>query len=195
MKILLLLLLTLPLMGQNTRYSDTTNRVYGSYLQPISGAIVRVCASNATGTPCNPTAAIYGSIDGTASQANPFTSDAEGNYSFYVAPGRYLIQITDPKTSSTFGKPDVVVPPDPTGTATLAYSVAQNVGIFTTTGASTDTYAVPGMTSNGVCQLPIPTNTTATSMTGLTVTTNAGSITLSHPATAGGSFAFFCTLQ
>lgn len=60
---------------------------------PAPFALVRVCAITATGSPCSPTANIYADPALTAPLSNPYTTDDEGNYSIFVAPGYYLVQI------------------------------------------------------------------------------------------------------
>src|SRR6185437_2134501 len=58
-------------------------------------ATVRVCTEPASGTPCTPLASIFSDPGLTTPLANPFTSDASGNYAFYAACGpQYHIQLS-----------------------------------------------------------------------------------------------------
>src|SRR6266480_2123639 len=66
----------------------------------VSGALITVCTSAGTGTPCTPKVTnIYADealtipIIGTGNTGTT-NSDANGNYGFYIAPGSYVITIT-----------------------------------------------------------------------------------------------------
>jgi hypothetical protein len=61
---------------------------------PAPFALVRVCPYTALGVPCSPLALLYSDPGLTQSVPNPFTTDNYGNYSFYLAAGFYIIQIT-----------------------------------------------------------------------------------------------------
>jgi hypothetical protein len=67
---------------------------FGGTLHAAGSLTVTVCTSSATGLPCSPKATIY--TDSTAGTAatNPFTTDANGNYGFWVTPGIYVVTIT-----------------------------------------------------------------------------------------------------
>src|SRR5215475_5345753 len=95
--------------GQGTRKDDI---VFNSRGVPLAGATVRVCTMPASGQPCTPLALIYSDAALTQALANPTTSDGLGNYHFYAAPGRYMIEISGPSIT-TKQIPDVVIPLDP----------------------------------------------------------------------------------
>src|SRR4029077_17296956 len=86
--------------------------VFNSRGIPLAGATVRVCAMPASGQPCTPLALIYSDSALTQALANPTTSDGLGNYYFYAAPGKYMIEISGPAIT-TKQIPDVIISPDP----------------------------------------------------------------------------------
>jgi len=95
--------------AQGTRKDDI---VFNSRGVPLAGASVRVCTMPATGQPCAPLALIYSDAALTQALANPTSSDGLGNYHFYAAPGKYMIEISGPDIS-TKQIPDVIIPLDP----------------------------------------------------------------------------------
>ena len=109
--------------AQGSRKDDIVLNRFG---QPVAGATVRVCTSGATGTPCSPLASIYSDVSLTQPLANPLTSDGQGNYHFYAAPGRYVIQLSGAGVTTTT-IPDVLLPADPTSPSFQTLSVAQNI--------------------------------------------------------------------
>ena len=97
------------IFAQGSRKDDI---VFGPAGHPVAGATVRVCQGAATGTPCSPLATIYTDATLTVSSANPFQSDGIGNYHFYAAAGRYMIQISGPNITGTITQRDVILAPD-----------------------------------------------------------------------------------
>src|SRR5579872_2251926 len=83
--------------AQGSRKDDI---VFNAQGRPMAGATVRVCTSGATGTPCTPLAPIYSDAALTQAFANPLSTDGMGNYTFYAAPGRYMIEIDGPGITS-----------------------------------------------------------------------------------------------
>ncbi len=84
--------------AQGSRKDDV---VFNSRGQPLAGATIRVCTASATTTPpCTPLALIYSDVALTQALANPTTSDGMGNYKFYAAPGRYVIEISGPSITT-----------------------------------------------------------------------------------------------
>lgn len=57
-------------------------------------ATVRVCPLTSTGTNCTPTSSIFSDAAETQPLGNPMSADQFGNYSFWAAPGFYLVQVT-----------------------------------------------------------------------------------------------------
>lgn len=96
--------------GQSSRKDDI---VFNSRGVPLAGASVRVCAMPAAGQPCTPLALIYSDAALTQALANPTTTDGLGNYFFYAAPGKYMIEISGPGIT-TKQIPNVILPLDPT---------------------------------------------------------------------------------
>ncbi|HXN71570.1 MAG TPA: hypothetical protein VN861_03340 [Candidatus Acidoferrales bacterium] len=61
---------------------------------PAPSAAVRVCPYiGGSGTPCSPTANLFLDPGLTIASPNPATSDSFGNYSLWVSPGAYLVQV------------------------------------------------------------------------------------------------------
>ena len=117
------LFLPLSVRAQGSRKDDIVLNRFG---QPVAGASVMVCTSGATGTPCSPLAGIFSDVALTQPLANPLTSDGQGNYHFYAAPGRYMIQISGAGTTTTT-IPDVLLAADPTSPSFQSLSVTQNI--------------------------------------------------------------------
>ena len=118
--------------AQGSRKDDV---VFNAQAQPMAGATVRVCTSSATGEPCSPLANIYSDVALTQALANPTTTDGLGNYSFYAAPGRYMIEISGPNIT-TKQIPNVILPNDP--------SVPTFTTVTTTSGISAFSLSLSG---------------------------------------------------
>lgn len=99
-----------PLRAQSSRKDDI---VFNSRGIPLSGASVRVCSMPASGQPCSPLAQIYSDSALTQALANPTSTDGLGNYFFYAAPGKYMIEVSGPGIT-TKQLPNVILPNDPT---------------------------------------------------------------------------------
>lgn len=97
----LLLLFAAPAFSQGYRYDNfVVKPLAAGGLQAVSGALITVCTSAGSGTPCTPKVAnIYSDealttpLTGTGG-AGTTNSDSFGNYGFYIAPGDYVITIT-----------------------------------------------------------------------------------------------------
>ncbi len=115
--------------AQGSRKDDV---VFNSRGQPLSGATIRVCAATATTTsPCTPLALIYSDVALTQALANPTTSDGMGNYNFYAAPGRYVLEISGPSITTRQIR-DVILPNDPTQPTTFSsITTSGNISGFT----------------------------------------------------------------
>ncbi len=105
----LLALLAPRAEAQGSRKDDI---VFGPGGHPVAGATVTVCQASATGTPCAPLATLYTDATLTVSAANPLQTDGIGNYHFYAAPGRYVVQISGPGITGTLTYRDVILAPD-----------------------------------------------------------------------------------
>jgi len=99
-----------PLRAQSSRKDDI---VFNSRGIPLAGATIRVCSMPAGGQPCSPLAQIFSDSALTQALANPTTTDGLGNYFFYAAPGKYLIEVSGPGIT-TKQIPNVILPSDPT---------------------------------------------------------------------------------
>src|SRR5260221_1153030 len=82
-----------PAPAQGSRKDDIVFNTGGI---PLAGATIRVCAMPASGQPCTPLALIYSDAALTQALANPTTTDGLGNYFFYAAPGKYVIEVSCP---------------------------------------------------------------------------------------------------
>src|SRR5260221_2467483 len=98
-----------PSRGQSSRKDDI---VFNSRGIPLAGASIRVCTMPATGQPCTPLAQIYSDSALTLALANPTSTDGMGNYFFYAAPGKYMVEVSGPGII-TKQIPNVILPNDP----------------------------------------------------------------------------------
>ncbi len=115
--------------AQGSRKDDLVINARGL---PVGGATVRVCTSNATGQPCSPLALIYSDAALTQALVNPTSTDGLGNYSFYAAPGRYLIEISGPAIT-TKQIPNVILPNDPSAPTFTSLTTTSGITAFTLT--------------------------------------------------------------
>lgn len=73
-----------------------SGQVINQYGQPVSGAQVYVCsAAGSSGLPCSPLANIFYDYNLTSPAPNPFSTDVNGNFNFYVGalafPNTYVV--------------------------------------------------------------------------------------------------------
>jgi hypothetical protein len=112
--------------AQGSRKDDV---VFNSRGLPLAGATVRVCAMPASGQSCSPLALIYSDVALTQALPNPTTTDGLGNYTFYAAPGRYMIEVSGPGIT-TRQIPDVILPSDPTAPAFSSLASTGGISAF-----------------------------------------------------------------
>ncbi len=112
--------------GQGSRKDDI---VFNTRGVPLAGATIRVCATPASGQPCTPLALIYSDPGLTQAMANPTASDGLGNYNFYAAPGKYMIEISGPGIT-TKQLPNVILPSDPSSPTFSSVSSTGNISAF-----------------------------------------------------------------
>ena len=96
---LIITTLTVRALGQGgsfTRQVSSGTVANGGTGQVIPYALITVCTSAGTGTPCSPIANIYADKALTQPLSNPFAADINGLYSFFVATGEYLVQESAP---------------------------------------------------------------------------------------------------
>jgi len=141
--------------AQGSRKDDI---VFNAQGRPMAGSGVRVCASTAIGQPCTPLASIYSDPGLTQALANPTSTDGLGNYNFYAAPGKYLIEISGPGIT-TKQIPNVILPSDPSTPTFTSVTTTSGISAFSlslsgnlTVSGST---AVTGALTVG--GLPVPT--------------------------------------
>ena len=95
--------------AQGSRKDDIA---FGTNGHPLAGATVTVCTSTATGTPCSPLATLYTDATLIVPSPNPLQADGLGNYHFYTAPGRYVVQVSG-NGINTYTIKDAILPNDP----------------------------------------------------------------------------------
>jgi hypothetical protein len=78
----------------SAQVNDISIANYSGSLHAVPGATITVCTSTGSGLPCTPLATIYTNASGTVQAPNPFTADANGNYSFWAPPGNYFVSLT-----------------------------------------------------------------------------------------------------
>jgi hypothetical protein len=115
-----------PARAQGSRKDDI---VFNSRGIPLAGATVRVCVMPASGQPCTPLAQIFSDSALTQALANPTTSDGMGNYFFYAAPGKYMIEISGPQIT-TKQIPNVILPSDPSSPTFSSISSSGGISAF-----------------------------------------------------------------
>lgn len=138
-----LLLFASPLYGQGMRYDNFVLKpLAAGGVTPVSGALITVCTSAGTGTPCTPKVAnIYSDealtvpITGSGG-AGTTNSDANGNFGFYAAPGSYIATVTGSGITSYTIK--VMLPLGTSaGSSTSATNATNLVGPGTVSGVYT----------------------------------------------------------
>ncbi len=134
---------------------------------PLAGAQIRVCASTASAPPCTPLALIYSDEALTQALANPTTTDGMGNYSFYTAPGRYVIEVSGPGITTRQLR-DVILPNDPSAPTFTTINTTSGISAFSLTLAGNLAVAgsaaiTGGLTVNGG---PVPSTASANTWTG-----------------------------
>src|ERR1041385_3642406 len=115
-----------PLHAQGSRKDDI---VFNSRGVPLAGASIRICAMPASGQPCAPLAQIYSDSALTQALANPTTTDGLGNYFFYAAPGKYMIEVSGPAIT-TKQIPNVILPSDPSSPTFSSVSSTGPINAF-----------------------------------------------------------------
>lgn len=96
-----------PVSAQGQLYSNIAWRYTPAGAFPASGAIITICSSSATGTPCTPTVTVYqnstlttpvvlvnGGLPTCTTSPQVGCLDGLGNFSFYVTPGTYTYTAT-----------------------------------------------------------------------------------------------------
>lgn len=88
--------------------------VYGQVISPqgypVAFASVRICPTTSTGTPCTPLAAsLWADPQMTVPVANPYTTDAFGNFSVFVPPATYyIVQVSFTASQQLYVYPYIV---------------------------------------------------------------------------------------
>jgi hypothetical protein len=87
-----MLCLLLPMMAKAQGAS-----VWGQALtptgKPAAFATLRICPITGGGIPCSPLSSVFSDLALTQPVGNPYTSDQNGNFSVFVNPGAYIVQL------------------------------------------------------------------------------------------------------
>src|SRR6266487_3842213 len=143
-----LILLSSMAAAQGTRYDNFVLKpLAAGGVTPVSGALITVCTSAGTGTPCTPKVAnIYSdealttTITGTGG-AGTTNSDANGNFGFYLAPGSYIVTVT----GSGFTSYTIKLTLSPSGTvAALKYASGDAYMYVSPSGSDSNDGLSPG---------------------------------------------------
>jgi len=109
-KLLLLLLLSVPVFGQNLRYDSIAIGPRG----PIPFASVGVCSqpANVNSAPCSPLIALCTSFTSSCTQPGTTTADNLGNFHFYAPSSAFpvTVQIYGPQVAAPFALRDQNAP-------------------------------------------------------------------------------------
>ena len=104
-RILAILLLVVAAVSARPQAIPISGQVISTFGQPVPNASVWVCSVTSTGTPCQPTAAIYQDYALTIPAPNPTTTDMYGNYTVFGpalgAPNLYEVQVV-PQSGITY---------------------------------------------------------------------------------------------
>lgn len=178
--------------AQSVRYQS---QVIGSRGLSLANQNVAVCSqpANTSTQPCSPLATLATSTSTTSGGANPLTTDVNGNFFFYAAPGRYTVQIYGPQVSTAFVQPDTVLACDPTGACTSTGSVVLTPSAGNTISllnAQANAAAITGNSSaQTVYTYTLPANTVA-NLKGIRVTVglshSTGSAAVTYQVTLNG---------
>jgi hypothetical protein len=136
--ILSLLLWAPSAYAQYVRYDGVVQSSKGV----IPGALVAICSQPATTstTPCSPLATIYSNTTGAGGPAaNPTTSDLNGNYHFYIAPGVYTLQIYGAQIVTPYVLTDQSIGISTAASATNLVGPGTVTGNYTHSGTETFT--------------------------------------------------------
>jgi hypothetical protein len=103
--------------------------------KPIAGASIRVCTEPATTAPCTPLAVIYSNSELTTPLANPFVSDALGNYEFFAASGEYALEVSSSGYTTAVRHVTLHATVVPVATGGTGQTTAPNNNLLVGTGA------------------------------------------------------------
>lgn len=164
-KLLLLLLLSSAALGQTNRFDSQALGPKG----PLPNVIVSVCAGTASGIPCSPQIQTYtdatlatqctiGSpVTPAGSSICSGTSDALGNYGFWLPAGVYKYSLTGPGIT---GKTYDLILPTSSGVTACSSSNIQNCINAACPGTVPGIAWLPLGSSTGVAPFTIPNNCT-----------------------------------
>jgi hypothetical protein len=195
--VICLLLGVFTAKAQNVRRDDvalqvvTQNTSAGTqtYVTPISGAVITVCGPTATGIPCSPTVPVCSSsTDVACTQPNPISADSNGNYGFWVPPGRYQVSITSNNVVGRLITYDLPIGQDNNNNVSAQAFAGQNI-----TAAQQVSTPLLAFTPNNGTLNGTPNNVTGEAVTEVTAgvfdklaqTTNISAFTIATPLVSG----------
>lgn len=158
---------------------QTALKTINGATSPIAGATITVCAANTSGLPCSPALAGVTFKDAalTAPLANPFTADANGNYSFAIASGTYTVTVTASGFAGYSYQLSVTCPP--AGPCTFS-------AITVTTVTASGSISAGSLSVSGAASLPALTATSPV-INGTPSGTGIGTLTLKK-GSGGGNY-------
>src|SRR5712692_5101209 len=106
----------------SAKEASTSENSLNNRLRPVVVARIRMCTADATGQPCSPMVPVYADPALSRPLADSPITDAQGNYSFYSWPGRYIIEVSGPQIA-TAQISEVIHPDHPTAHTVQAVAV------------------------------------------------------------------------
>lgn len=98
---LLMSVLLLPVMARAQGNYISGQVINAATGKPAAFALVRVCPLSGGGIPCSPLSLLFSDPALSQPVSNPYTTDQAGNYSFAVAAGYFIVQVT-PVAGTTY---------------------------------------------------------------------------------------------
>lgn len=89
-----LMALSSNLHGQGAPIGGTAQFNSSGTVKVIPSAVITVCSAGSPGTPCSPKVSVFSNSALTIPLSNPFNSDLNGNYQYFIAPGIYTETVT-----------------------------------------------------------------------------------------------------
>ncbi len=109
--------------AQGSRFDSVADRVVQGLRAPIAGAVITVCTSAGTGTPCTPITPIY--TDQALTQqitGSVVTADSNGNFGWWAPAGNYTYSITAARVTGKLFS--LTLPANPSSLAGGGYQFA-----------------------------------------------------------------------
>lgn len=92
--LILLIIASTQCYAQGVSHTNIALYNAAGFAKPVPSAVITVCTANDTAVPCINIVSLFTNFALTTVLSNPFNADANGNYSFFVAPGNYTVTVT-----------------------------------------------------------------------------------------------------